>query len=225
MTQYSGLLYAMELQEKRAFLEGYEAWQDRNPLASMASYMIPFGVGSALSLADAGRSFAKGNIMGGIGNTLLAGASFLPGGGVVGRGVVGAGKWIARLLRLGKAGGRLSRLAATGSRIAPKVLAANNRLAGFTAPLRGRKPLMAAMGLTVGGSIMEGMNGQPPRNEGMYANYSPPRHNLLDRNRNANMQQPFDETGFFTPRSGPPMYRGLAAFNPGANRNTLPFGG
>jgi hypothetical protein len=216
MTQYSGLLYAMERQEKRAFLDGYEAWQNRNPVASTAAYFLPFGVGSALSLADAGRSFSKGNIMGGIGNTLLAGASFIPGGGILGQGIVRGGKAIARLLRLGKAGGRLSRVAAAGSRVAPKIINANNRMAGFTAPIRGWKPTTAAVGLTVGGGMMEaGQGGGTPYGPG---NYHGP-------NLNARMAEPFDEAGFFTPRSGPPMFRGLAAFNPGANRNTLPFGG
>jgi hypothetical protein len=265
MTKYSGLLYAMERQEKRAFLEGYEAWQNRHPALSLGASLLPFGVGSAVSLTDAARSFSKGNILGGIGNTLLAGASFLPGGGIVGKGIAKGGKALLKLLRFGgKAGGRLHRVAAVGEAAGRRVLNANNRMVSLAAPMTGWKPTTAALGLTIGGGMLEGMRTPIPPGEGnpgvtpgaMYGTRPPPQSggwhsgspyfamnanradysghpggrlgSMVDSHITSHrppMQQPFDEAGFFTPRSGPQMYRGLAAFNPGANRNTLPFGG
>lgn len=69
--------------------------------ADWGSYAIP-GVGTARMGYDAIKAFGQGNILGGIGNTIGAGVSLIPGGGFVGRGIGAGAKMLGRgLMRAG----------------------------------------------------------------------------------------------------------------------------
>lgn len=63
--------------------------------ADFGSYAIP-GVGTARLGYDAFNAFRQGNILGGVGNTLGAGISLIPGGGWVGRGLGWGGRMLGR---------------------------------------------------------------------------------------------------------------------------------
>ncbi len=83
-------------------------------LGTTAAYMTP-GLGTALSGRDAFRSFAKGNILGGLGHTALAGLSLIPGGGGIGAAIKGV-KGMGKMVGAGKALGAASKMAPTLSK-------------------------------------------------------------------------------------------------------------
>jgi hypothetical protein len=211
-TQYSGLLRALERQEKQALFDGWANWSGQHPLLATGGYLIP-GVGTGLSLADAGRSFSRGNILGGVGNIGMAALGLLPGGGMLGR-LLGKGvaKGIGAVGRLGGRGtlaaGAVAR--GLGNPVVTRTMAGYNNLSRMAAPLQGWKPQLASLGAVIGGGMLEDRRMMTQQGGG------------VGRQASA---QPFDGAGFFQPRQPPGMYRGLREFNPYINGNQLPFGG
>lgn len=80
------------LMRKRAF-QSISNWSEAHPVTSLAAGFVP-GVGTALYGNNAISSFRQGKILSGIGNTIGAGMSMIPGGGAVAKGVGAAAKGV-----------------------------------------------------------------------------------------------------------------------------------
>ena len=108
MTKYAGLMLITDpqgVQEKKAFLDNYAAWQARHPWLSIGSYLLPLGAGAVPFGLDAARSFSQGKYLSGLGNLAGAVAS------------VAGGGWLAKML--GKGIGAMGRGATAASKAIP----------------------------------------------------------------------------------------------------------